>query len=747
MPTMRERIADLLLGDQKRQLQNMTRTLLEAYRAGPFEPTWTPDRLKTVLSEFDSALVQDLVMQLEWERLGTFGYDPTSRESERLRAVRENRRLWVYDVVTEWIVALWTNFGFGETVTITPNDEAASETWMEFWQASRNRGLLGADNLQTLSENTLVDGEIFLAFFVSKQDAKVTLRRINTDEITEILTDPEDTGTVLAYKRVYTTKQGGIETIYYPDWQAVSKAWDTAGSPDPLANAGLPPGAKRADQMNTQTDVLMLHVAHKRKGGDRGWPLMTAGAPWIREHKRFRENRASVAEALAMYVQKVRVKGGSRAVDAVRARLQSSLAAAGSTDVLDRNPPAAPGSTWIENDAADLQKLPMGTAAGDARVDGEALLMMAGLAGGVYPHWLGAGESFRLATATAMEMPTLRNFKRYRNFWAAQFREMVTVVLQAQEKYANQSFEDKSATISTDRLLEVDLKVIAEAAGTLFLNTVQPYWENGLIPDDTVRKLEALVWRLIVQALGSEEAESIASDEAFGVMPEAEKEGGEAAKTLPFGRPTSGAPSPGSGGDEMQETGQTIYAGGIRANFRALWSGEVSAGDFITMMMLMIERGLRAAWVEGMESAGVAEDEISPQEWGKLQERINQEYDHLAEVAIWISDHNRARGGLLRDIMPRTDLWINRYGDIVNYARQTAATDPKLMWVLGGTVDHCVDCAGYAGKVHRANIWERVGARPQSHALACGGWKCECRFQPTGERADPGLPGRPTGGG
>ncbi|MCJ7707394.1 MAG: hypothetical protein MUO38_07225, partial [Anaerolineales bacterium] len=341
MPTMRERIADLLLGDQKRQLQNMTRTLLEAYQAGPFEPTWTPERLKGVLSEFDSALVQDLVMQLQWERLGTFGYDASARESERLRAVRENQRLWEYDVITEWIIALWTNFGFGETVTVTPNDEKARESWTEFWQAPRNEVLLGSDNLQSLSDNTLVEGESFLAFYVSKQDGLATVRRIGTAEITEIVTDPADTGTPLGYKRMFTTRVGGqSETIYYPDWMAMSRFW--TGGPaaeDVFAPANLPGDAKRADKMNEQTDVLMLHVAHKRKGGNRGWPLMTAGAPWIREHKRFRENRASVAEAMAMYIQKVKAKGGSRAVDSIRARLQSSLAIPGSTDALDRNPP------------------------------------------------------------------------------------------------------------------------------------------------------------------------------------------------------------------------------------------------------------------------------------------------------------------------------------------------------------------------------------------------------------------------
>ena len=32
--------------------------------------------------------------------------------------------------------------------------------------------------------------------------------------------------------------------------------------------------------------------------------------------------------------------------------------------------------------------------------------LMAGLGGGVYPHWMGAGDAYRLATATSMEAAT-----------------------------------------------------------------------------------------------------------------------------------------------------------------------------------------------------------------------------------------------------------------------------------------------------------------------------------------------------
>jgi hypothetical protein len=199
----------------------------------------------------------------------------------------------------------------------------------------------------------------------------------------------------------------------------------------------------------------------------------------------------------------------------------------------------------------------------------------------------------------------------------------------------------------------------------------------------------------------------------------------------------------------MRESGLTIYAGSIRANFRALWSGTWSTGDFIIAMLETIALGLRTAWIEGMESAGVAEDEISPEEWSILQERINQENAQIAGLAADINASNRAAGGKLGDLMPRAELWINRYNDIVNLARMTASTDPKLRWAIGvGAIDHCQDCLDYNGKVYRASVWAKYGIRPQGENLACGGWRCQCEFVPAaGERGSSGHPRAPSGGG
>lgn len=510
MPTLRERFSDLVLGDEKRRLQETAAVLMHAVQEGPY--LLPPEQLLAQLKEIDSAILYDAVQQLTWERLGAgYGVD---EERERTRAIDESRRLWKYDVLTAWSVQLWTDYGFGENISVKPVDEGAEETWLEFWEADRNQSVLAADELHYLSDTLLVDGEVFLTFYTSTLDGETTVRTIDTKEITEVVTDPEDNGTALWYKREWTDKKSVSHTWYYPAWQAMREETAT------LDVSVLPSNAERADEQNSSTVVYLLHVACNRRGTNRGWPLSTAAAPWSRAHKQFRENRASVTAALAMYVQKLKTKGGSRAIDNIKAQLQSAFVTGGQTET---NPPPV-ASTWLENDAATLERLSMGSGASDAKTDGEALAWQALLGLRLFPHYAGMGDSYRLATASAMEGPLLRQFSRYQLFWSAQFRKMVRIVLAMKERYNGASFETHEADVSTDRLVEVDLATVSNAVTALFRETLFPAVEAGLIPAETARRIIAVIWRIALQALGVTDADEMASDESFGVGEEPEEQ-------------------------------------------------------------------------------------------------------------------------------------------------------------------------------------------------------------------------------
>lgn len=58
----------------------------------------------------------------------------------------------------------------------------------------------------------------------------------------------------------------------------------------------------------------------------------------------------------------------------------------------------------------------------------------------------------------------------------------------------------------------------------------------------------------------------------------------------------------------------------------------------------------------------------------------------------------------------------------------TAFREPRQMWLLGPTEEHCPDCARLAGQVHTTSEWQRASIRPQSPDLACTGRNCLCQF-------------------
>jgi len=241
--------------------------------------------------------------------------------------------------------------------------------------------------------------------------------------------------------------------------------------------------------------------------------LAPAGAPWIRAHKKFRQDRAAVAATAAMFVQKIKHKGGSRAGNAFRAAMQSALS---STNYVETNPPPVAGATWIGNEAVDLEKISnIGTAAGDAKSDGEQMLLMAGLAGGLFPHYLGAGDAYRLATATSMERPLLAQWGRFQLFWSAQFRTMCRIVLQYYEMFNETKFDTYNAEVSTDKLVEADLAQFTDAMSKYFRDVVNPQVELGVMDDEVLRIITARMTRLLLQAFGVTGADEIASDEAF----------------------------------------------------------------------------------------------------------------------------------------------------------------------------------------------------------------------------------------
>lgn len=186
-----------------------------------------------------------------------------------------------------------------------------------------------------------------------------------------------------------------------------------------------------------------------------------------------------------------------------------------------------------------------------------------------------------------------------------------------------------------------------------------------------------------------------------------------------------------TGTTQFEEQGATTYAAEIRALTRGLWSGAYDYNQAYELMMFNIRAGLTSAWHNGMKEVGLQPSDMTPEEKMQLEQIIYNEFSHIDGFLTAIEAGSKANGGKLGPLFNRATLWINRYQDVQNQAKQTAQNDPKLLWVLGATDAHCGSCTKLAGKIKRASTWKRYGIRPQSSELECKGFNCLCVLQPT----------------
>jgi len=497
------------LANERTEMRESLDRLYTAYEQGRFR--MPPDQLVAQLSEYNSNVVVDLIRQ----RMGVNGYYYSDPEQSRIYQQQESRQSWLYSPLAQWSVNTWTSYGLGEHVQVTCNDDDAQEVWDEVWN---NSALFDDDSIHNLSDSVLVDGDVYLAAFISIADGKVTYELLDTDEIVEIVTNPDNKNEPLYYKREYIDTDMATKCMYYPDWHTYFYHVED------LDKAKLPADAlvtvSEVMSQNNGTSVLVMHVAHNRKSNKtlHGWPILGIASPYLAAHKEFVETRLTVARNKASFVREITTQGGSRAVAAVKGRFDSQLGSA-SSGYVDANPAPVPGSTMIHNAGMTHTDLPMTTGAGDANTDNNMFAWMAGLGAGMFPTTMGLDTS-RWATAVAMDKTQAVQWSRYQSFWACQFRKMVELVLYAAEKWGSASFEDKGCKVSIDTLSLVDFPGVVGPIAQM-LNTIGT---DATIPEQAKRALLKAMWVPVLTALGTDNIDEVLADDLMGILDEDERE-------------------------------------------------------------------------------------------------------------------------------------------------------------------------------------------------------------------------------
>lgn len=176
------------------------------------------------------------------------------------------------------------------------------------------------------------------------------------------------------------------------------------------------------------------------------------------------------------------------------------------------------------------------------------------------------------------------------------------------------------------------------------------------------------------------------------------------------------------------------YRMALRGAVRGLWAGALDADQFHDQVRAAVNRELPIAWLEGSRGCGLeSEEDYTPEEWTALGNAIQAELSHVADLALFVQQNDKAHDGTLETCLTRLDLWVPRYTDMQNQARLMVCGDEKLEWIYGDTL-HCESCLALHGCVKRASYWRKVDVKPQSppnYSLICQGWNCQCQLLPT----------------
>lgn len=456
----------------------------------------------------------DLEMALDdtgWRKLSHGMRDEFSPDGRR--RIREMCRLMV---VSNPLMKRATNvrigYIWGQGVQVAAragedSEQNVDEVVQMFWD-DNTASLTGSQAEEELERALCSDGEIFLALFTNPLVGRVQVRSTPTDEITDIICNPEDRDEPWFYMREYVTQvlEQGYATGNTRTRNQTKKVAHPALGYRPNQRIKTLNGAE------VRWDAPMLHVPVNRLDGWKyGIPDVYASIAWARMYRDFLVDWALVVKSLSKFAWKASGGTKSRAQTAAAA-ITANAERRTSTNGVPAPPPV--GQAAVTGPGNDLAPIPKTGATIDSE-SGKPLAAMAAAGVGLPVTILLAdpGTTGARAVAETLDLPTILEMTMRRVLWQTAIERIIehaidaaveaprgtlrgTVTIDAWGRRLITLAGDTERTVEFDwpPLIDVDpvelIKAIVEADGT--------------------RKLPPLTTlRLLLKALGVKDPEEV----------------------------------------------------------------------------------------------------------------------------------------------------------------------------------------------------------------------------------------------
>lgn len=411
-----------------------------------------------------------MVLAQELDEIGYTAMDFVSgRPNEpspvaRRRWAQQARVVWSADPMAGAAVELVNEFSLGRGVARPrAKDDEVQEIIDEFWDDPQNqRVITGWPALVKFGTSLTLQANVWFLIFDDGDDGKVRYSYLIHDTVESAYTDPQNRQRVLFWlarlveqEWDFGTKRmkpvtGNPKLLYYENWGAIEEALVERGAtPDDAQKymvalrkkvAGVEPDVDQPQEwFGGDTDGVIKNalgtgldlpapqewgegkVYHVAENQDMemifGTPRMRRTIRWMTAYNDFMKARVDMMLAAASFIAQKTVKGTPVAMEKLAAR--ASRATSDLRSVAEGV--IAPGTAASMSpqragisamtDSVKFEPMNLNSGAGNAETDGQMLRGQVS-AGERFPqHYLGDVGSANLATATSMELPSLKHIE------------------------------------------------------------------------------------------------------------------------------------------------------------------------------------------------------------------------------------------------------------------------------------------------------------------------------------------------
>lgn len=479
-------------------------------RAGTAVEEISPTRLAEMLrQERDTVeLLQESLSALElsmedqgWQRLIAAGEREFTRDG--LRQITAACRL--YGIKNPLIVrglGLRQAYVFGQGVEITgrangkrhdgeQNVNAVVQGFLD--DPGNRRAAFGAEAQQRLERALGTDGNLFLSLWTRPNSGRVQIRVLPWDEITDVISNPDDASEPWFYRRQWT------RSVVDP----------ATGVPTAEPMVALYPALfhrpvnrpKRIGDVEVRWDAPVRHIkVNDLEGWRFGLPDAYPAIDWAKAYKEFLEDWARLVKSLSRFAWRTTAKGAAQAAGIKTRLAQMPARDPGTGQSMDV------GGTAIMPVGQVMEAIPKSGATIDAG-SGRPLAMMVASALGVPVTMLLAdpGVTGARAVAESLDQPTELTMLGRRRVWTDALRDIA-------EHVVRESVRAPSGALKGTVTRDDDRETVTLAADTE--PTVDIAWPDltGLDPQKLVEAVVKaadtgtippdVVLRLLLGALG-----------------------------------------------------------------------------------------------------------------------------------------------------------------------------------------------------------------------------------------------------